>query len=414
MFSHRADHGAMNLDTCSVPATQIESQSALTVIRFNDRFTTSSGSIVSSDALTISTGIIEPPGRPVIFLISAPKPRKRQNTDKGFVGNNNPSICTFAQSFNLAEEQLFIGGVPLFYDGEDYKELAAGPSPPAGAVTRLFTAAGRSLQVDLPGRDVGFCQARDGRVYVIFASGPVGCEAVTLEVYDERQCQNGRLVGVDTTSSVDGSTITETTSLSSESIASSRNVVQTLSAGPASQTTEPEASTVASSGATESTPISLTTSIAVSEVSTLSPVSSSVLEEPTSNEVIPSITPSSLSTSTEAEELLNFNGANVTRSSETTEAAESSSEESTSAATTKTTTEAGQFTTEDETTVEAAIESETTTAEAATTTDTTTAVFTTQESSTVATTAEETTTEDLTTIESTIDTPTTTTTQPPP
>lgn len=149
-----------------------------------DQITTSSGSIISSDALTTSTGIIEPPGRPVIFLISAPKPRKRQNTDKGFVGNNNPSICTFAQSFNLAEEQLFIGGVPLFYDGEDYKELAAGPSPPAGAVTRLFTAAGRSLQVDLPGRDVGFCQARDGRVYVIFASGPVGCEAVTLEVYD--------------------------------------------------------------------------------------------------------------------------------------------------------------------------------------------------------------------------------------
>jgi hypothetical protein len=149
-----------------------------------DLITTSSGSIVSSDALTTSTGIIEPPGRSVIFLISAPNTRKRQNTDKGFVGNNNPSICTFAQSFNLAEEQLFISGVPFFYDGEDYKELAAGPAPSAGAVTRLFGTTGRALQVDLPGITAGFCQASDGRIYVTFTSGPVGCEAVTLEVYD--------------------------------------------------------------------------------------------------------------------------------------------------------------------------------------------------------------------------------------
>ncbi|CCT73288.1 uncharacterized protein FFUJ_10028 [Fusarium fujikuroi IMI 58289] len=47
-----------------------------------DQITTSSGSIISSDALTTSTGIIESPGRPVIFLISAPNTYKRQNTDK--------------------------------------------------------------------------------------------------------------------------------------------------------------------------------------------------------------------------------------------------------------------------------------------------------------------------------------------
>ncbi|CVK96283.1 uncharacterized protein FPRN_12236 [Fusarium proliferatum] len=137
----------------SVPVTQTESQSALTsdtsVITsatsseaqsgsetgsfdpttgtLTDQITTSSGSIISSDALTTSTGIIEPPGRPVIFLISVPTP----TNDK-------------------TQTKLFIGGVPFFYDGEDYKELAAGPSPPAGAVTRLFTAACQSLQVDLP------------------------------------------------------------------------------------------------------------------------------------------------------------------------------------------------------------------------------------------------------------------------
>jgi hypothetical protein len=74
--------------------------------------------------------------------------------------------------------------VPFFYNGEDYKELVEGPAPPAGAVTRIFGTAGRSLQVNLPGGEAGFCQTDDGRVYVIFTSGPAGCEAVSLDVYD--------------------------------------------------------------------------------------------------------------------------------------------------------------------------------------------------------------------------------------
>jgi len=176
----------------SVEIEPTEAQSGSETVSFDstagtltDQITSaSSESTISTDALTTSTSIIEPPGRSVIFLISAPNTRKRQNTDKGFVGNNNPSICTFAQSFNLAEEQLFIDGVPFFYDGEDYKELVMGPTPPAGAVTRLFTTAGRSLQVDLPGSEAGFCQTSDGRVYVTFTSGPAGCEAVSLDVYD--------------------------------------------------------------------------------------------------------------------------------------------------------------------------------------------------------------------------------------
>ncbi|KAF4437577.1 hypothetical protein FACUT_5509 [Fusarium acutatum] len=473
----QADHGAMSLDTwcvtylstylvpvvspgqptgasSSVPVTQIEPQSTVEIeptqaqsgsetVSFDsttgtltDQITISSGSIVSSDVLTTSTGIIEPPDRSVIFLISAPNTRKRQNTDKGFVGNNNPSICTFAQSFNLAEEQLFINGVPFFYDGEDYKELVVGPAPPAGAVTRLFGTTGRALQVDLPGVTAGFCQASDGSVYVTFTSRPVGCEVVILEVYDERQCQNGRLVGLDTTTSaietatseaissesvtsVESSATTETTASSSNSIDAPSSIDQTQSVGPISQTTVPEASTAASSSAVESTPISSTTSIAVSEVSTLSPASSSVLDQTTTDEVFPTNAPSLVSTTTEAEESTSIEPTSQA-SSETTGAAESSSEESTSAATPETTTEAGQSATETTTAVEeitteneTATESKTTAADSATE-DTTTAVFTTEESSTVATSAEETTTEDLTTIESTIDPTITTSAAPPP
>ncbi|KAF5715395.1 hypothetical protein FMUND_6877 [Fusarium mundagurra] len=397
-----------------------------TIGTLTDRITTSSGSIVSSNAITTSTGIIEPPGRSVIFLISAPNTRKRQNTDRGFVGNNNPSICTFAQSFNLAGEQLFIDGVPFFYDGEDYKELVVGPSPPEGAVTRLFGTSGQSLQVDLPASDAGFCQAGDGRVYVTFASGPAGCEVVSLDVYDERQCQNGRLVGLDTTTSAietatsegvssrsatsaEDSATTETIALSSDSTASS-SAVQTKSLGPISQTTESEASTTASSSAFESIQRSSATSIAMSEASTLSPASSSVLDESTTDEVFPTTTSSSLSTSTETEEPTSMESTSQA-SSETTEAAESSSGESTSATTTETTSDAGhpatetttaveEITTENKTATEPATESETTTAEsAAATEDTTTAVFTTGESSTVVTTAEESTSEASTTAE---------------
>ncbi|KAF5588117.1 hypothetical protein FPCIR_7308 [Fusarium pseudocircinatum] len=447
----RVSPGQSTGASSSVPVTQIESQNTVQIeptqaqsdsetVSFDSTTgtltdeITASGSIISSDALTTSTDIIEPPGRSVIFLISAPNTRKRQNTDKGFVGNNNPSICTFAQSFNLAEEQLFISGVPFFYDGEDYKELATGPAPPVGAIKRLFGTAGRALQVELPGSIAGFCQASDGSIYVTFMGGRVGCEVVNLEVYDERQCQNGRLVGLDTTTSaietatseaissesatsVGGSATTDSTALRSDSAAASSSVAQTQSVEPISQTTESEASTAASFTAIESIPIISTTSIAVSEVSTLSPASSSVLGESTTDEIFPTSAPPPISTTTEAEDSTSIEPTSQAPS-ETTEAAENSSEETTSAATPETTTEAGQLSTETTTAVEeitsneTVTDSETTTAESTVTTeDTTTVAISTEESSTVDTTAEETTTEDLTTIESTIDT--TTTTSPP-
>ncbi|KAF5647970.1 hypothetical protein F52700_1184 [Fusarium sp. NRRL 52700] len=389
----------------SVEVEPSEAQSSSETVSFDsttgtltDQITTAPESTITSDVFITTTSIIEPPGRTVIFLISAPRPntRKRQNTDKGFVGNDNPSICTFAQSFNLAEEQLFINGVPFFYDGEDYKELVAGPAPPAGAVTKLFRTNGRSLEVDLSVRDAGFCLASDGTVYATFTSRPAGCEVVILEVYDERQCQNGRIVGLDTTTSVietttsesnssestisvEASATTETVS-SSDDIAPSSSVAQSQSVGPVSQTTESEAS----SSAVASSPISPTTSIATSEVSTQSPASSSVTDETTTDEVFPTTAPSLVSTTTEVEE------------STSTETSESSSEEITSAATT----EVEQSATETTTAVEETTENSTvaTTAEETTTEGLTTAVSTTEE-----TTVEETTVEDVTTEVSTIE-----------
>lgn len=160
--------------------------------------TTSTSSAVfeskfSTVSLITSTGIIEPPGRIVIFLIREPTHNtqkrsfnRRQNTDKRFVGNGNPDTCTYAESFNLAQEQLFIDGVPFFYNGQDYTELRARPIPPVGAVTRIFITSGRLLEIrnpDVPD-GAGFCLARDGTVYVTFTSGPAGCVPIILEVYD--------------------------------------------------------------------------------------------------------------------------------------------------------------------------------------------------------------------------------------
>ncbi|KAI1033174.1 hypothetical protein LB505_010573 [Fusarium chuoi] len=105
----RADHGAMNLDTCFCYIFRSSIGFRNSVIRFNDRNSDRPNHHIiridrEQNALTTSIGIIAPPDRSVIFLISAPNTRKRQNTDKGFVGNNNPSICTFAQKTTEAAE----------------------------------------------------------------------------------------------------------------------------------------------------------------------------------------------------------------------------------------------------------------------------------------------------------------------
>ncbi|WKT49481.1 hypothetical protein QSH57_014428 [Fusarium oxysporum f. sp. vasinfectum] len=330
--------------------------------------------------------IIEPPGRIVIFLIREPTPNtqkrsfnRRQNTDKRFVGNGSPDTCTYAESFNLAQEQLFIDGVPLFYNGQEYTELRARPVPPV-------------RNPDVPD-GAGFCLARDGTVYVTFTSGPAGCVPIILEVYDKRQCQNGRLVGLDTTTSA-AETATSTSkaisSGSSTNIEESSSISQYQSVAPISEpTTSSKASTTESSSA--STSSSFTTGITTSEASTEPTVSSPVPRESSTEGV--SLTTaltltSAVSTSSETEESTSIKPA----SSEKSEAGTTSSEESTSSVEPETSTV--ESTT-------AASESETTTVQTATSTESTTSEISTSESTTLETSTSESNTLQSSTLQST-------------
>lgn len=124
------DFGTSTLD---IDPTRAQSESSAvnldtTISTLTDIPTTSLDSITGTESVPISSGISmnEPVGRRVIFQIVAPDNEKRdlnKRATNGFVGNENPNICTFATIFNLAEDQLFNAGVPIFYSGEDFKEL---------------------------------------------------------------------------------------------------------------------------------------------------------------------------------------------------------------------------------------------------------------------------------------------------
>ncbi|KAK2686432.1 hypothetical protein QWA68_014839 [Fusarium oxysporum] len=399
--------------------TQVQpgSETPITTEKITSTSTAVLESTFSTVSLIISTGIIEPPGRIVIFLIreSTPNTQKRsfnrrQNTDKRFVGNGSPDTCTYAESFNLAQEQLFIDGVPLFYNGQEYTELRARPVPPVGAVTRIFITSGRLLEIrnpDVPD-GAGFCLVRDGTVDVTFTSGPAGCVPIILEVYDKRQCQNGRLVGLDTTTSAAETATSTSKAISSgssnnieakdtstaessyENATESSSISQYQSVAPISEpTTSSKASTTKSSSA--STSSSFTTGITTSEASTEPTVSSPVPRESSTEGV--SLTTaltltSAVSTSGETEESTSIKPA----SSEKSEAGITSSEDSTSSVEPETSTV--ESTT-------AASESETTTVQTATSTESTTSEISTSESTTLETSTSESSTLQSSTLQST-------------
>ncbi|KAJ4142909.1 hypothetical protein NW765_000047 [Fusarium oxysporum] len=105
---------------------------------------------ITSPTLPTSTGVVEPPGRSVIFLVQAPSNQKRDIKKReigGFVGADNPDVCTFALTFNLAEGQLFVNGLPTSYVGEDYKALGVQDEDSfvQGSITKTFGTTGRTL-----------------------------------------------------------------------------------------------------------------------------------------------------------------------------------------------------------------------------------------------------------------------------
>ncbi|KAG5746867.1 hypothetical protein H9Q70_010441 [Fusarium xylarioides] len=207
---------------------------------------------ITSSAFATSTGIVEPRGRSVIFLVQASSNQERGIKKReigGFVGADDPDVCTFALTFNLGDGQLFVGGLPTFYAGENYKALGVQDEDSfvQGAITRTFGISGRTLvfrNSGLPNGEAGFCQDSSGQVYITFTASPPGCIPVTLDVYNSEnthasavsnanldaatECQNGRLVGSETLTS--GLAISTEASMAETSTAK-RGMAENVSSG---------------------------------------------------------------------------------------------------------------------------------------------------------------------------------------
>ncbi|OBS19973.1 hypothetical protein FPOA_11696 [Fusarium poae] len=297
--------GSQSLDPTTEPVIDETVTSSLS---------TDLGSSISTDAIPTSSGLVEPAGRPVIFRVFVNENEKRNINRRqaigGFVGNENPQICTFAATFNLAEGQLFEGGTPIYYSGESFKELSGQDLPSSGSITKTFEDSGRLVfrNSGLPNGQAGFCQTPDGIVYVTFTNGPAGCIPVDLVVYDVTQCQNGRIVGDDDATSTASATvpqdtttpegtsvevtsrivvtssIVDTTTVKITATSSEASMSESESAGVSIQTSDAEVSDVVSSEATEPS-LSLssaTTSISLSESSITDVVETSTVLDPTS------------------------------------------------------------------------------------------------------------------------------------
>ncbi|KAM0188227.1 hypothetical protein ACHAPI_010716 [Fusarium lateritium] len=299
-----------------------------------EALSTSADPTAITKASPTSTDFIQPAGRSVIFLVSISDNEKRairRQANGGFVGNDNPGDCTFATTFTLADRQLFDGDVPIFYAGEDYKEISGQGAPAEDAITRTFTESGNMLafkNTDLPNGEASFCQDATGRVHIVFTSGPAGCVAVNLVVYDVEQCQDGQLLGLDeltSTSELASETAppqtvtsdaisTESTAVAGETLSSqlsseefhvstssSQSQSESQSVDPIFQTSELEAfKTYLSTNVESSTlldPTTTTVSASGSPTDSTSPSSTIVAPQGLSS-VFTSTPPSQLSTET--------------------------------------------------------------------------------------------------------------------
>ncbi|KAH7194590.1 hypothetical protein DER44DRAFT_815291 [Fusarium oxysporum] len=199
----------------------------------------------SSNTASASSIVTEPAGRSIIFLISLPENDKRDLSRRatgGFVGNENPGVCTFAAVFTLSDDQLLEDGIPIYYAGEEFKELSGQGQAPSDAVTKTFLSSGGGLQftnAKLPGGQAGFCQDSSGKVYITFSSGPPGCVPVDLSVYEEEtpvQSQTPSASSANSTS-VEASTSSSSSTIGSTDTATVASATMTSSSPGLSTTT---------------------------------------------------------------------------------------------------------------------------------------------------------------------------------
>lgn len=152
--------------------------------------------VVSSDPASATSASLNPGDRSIIFqVVPSTDPEKRDLSRRalgGFIGSPsaaNPDACTDATEFSLISGQLLDNGVPLYYDGEEFKLLSGQGQPPDDAVTTGFQNVGGSLRFinsSLPNGEAFFCQdSAAGQVYITFSDLPDGCRPVLIAVYTD-------------------------------------------------------------------------------------------------------------------------------------------------------------------------------------------------------------------------------------
>ncbi|KAG5795801.1 hypothetical protein H9Q69_005180 [Fusarium xylarioides] len=166
----------------------------------------------------------------------------------GFVGSTS-EICQDASAFSLSDGRLLDGGRPIYYNGEDFKELRGQQERiPRGAIATKFAGDGGFLRFrspSLPNGEAGFCQSPGtGQVYMTFRSLPPGCVSVRLSVVGFNECEDGQ------TSASAGPTSTDlqTSQSTMDSLATSlpfSTAISVVSTDPSDDTTLVDFTTLA-------------------------------------------------------------------------------------------------------------------------------------------------------------------------
>ncbi|KAF5227717.1 hypothetical protein FAUST_11595 [Fusarium austroamericanum] len=177
----------------------------------------------STEASATTTGAVS--GQNVILFIAPPANENRRFVKRApgrFVGGSDTvEICTNAAVFTLADGQLLDNEDPVSYNGNPYEQFGGQGSPPDGAITREFASVNGVLTFSsrsLPGNSAGFCQDGSGQVYMTFGSSPPRCDPILIRAYAVERCQNGQIIGLDTTTTTEpnqSSTVAEPTNIAS-------------------------------------------------------------------------------------------------------------------------------------------------------------------------------------------------------
>ncbi|KAK2051665.1 hypothetical protein LY76DRAFT_674011 [Colletotrichum caudatum] len=130
----------------------------------------------------------------MFFIVTAPVVTKRglqKRSYGGFLGNDltgNRDSCDSASIFTISLGQLLNGDNSTFYiQGDAFREVLNGGTPPADAIIGGFDIIGGSLRFinpGLPNGQANICQVSTGEVYLVFNStGPDSCQPTILYAY---------------------------------------------------------------------------------------------------------------------------------------------------------------------------------------------------------------------------------------